>query len=221
EEKLNYEKKTDNQFEFSDSNVIKSNFSDNINFNKQLKIHGVCFDNYLIVENIDKILLIDQHAASEAILYSIKKEKFNKSKDVEKLLIPAIVEVDKWLDNTENKIEILNRNGFLIEKYEGNTIIIKEIPSILLIKKDYQIAIDIILKFIEDENQEPINIIDYILIEASCKEAIKKGDKLNLIEIHELANEYFKRNISNCPHGRPAHFEITKNHLEKLFQRKK
>nr|HPO49858.1 DNA mismatch repair endonuclease MutL [Spirochaetota bacterium] len=203
--------KTEREREFIEKNSDKRSY----------KIHGVCFDNYIIVEKDEKIFLVDQHAASETILFLMKKEKFKTQNDIELLLIPAIVEVDRWHNDSENKIDLLNKNGFVIEKYEGNSIIIKAMPSILLIKKDYQIALDIVLKFIESEFDSSKDIIDYILIEASCKEAVKKGDKLNLIETDEIIKEYFQREISNCPHGRPSHFEITKPGLEKIFQRKK
>ncbi|OHD28148.1 MAG: hypothetical protein A2Y34_11310, partial [Spirochaetes bacterium GWC1_27_15] len=192
-----------------------------VSFQKNYKIIGVAFDNYIIVEKDDKILLIDQHAACEAIIFYKKKQRYAKGFDVEKLLMPAIIQVDNWDNDTEKRLEILNKNNFLIEKDEGNTVFIREMPSILLSNKDYQIACDIVLKFLEEKGEIKADIIDFILIESSCKEAVKQGDKLTLIEIAEIIDDYFKYEIKNCPHGRPAHFELSKDNLEKVFQRKK
>ncbi len=98
---------------------------------------------------------------------------------------------------------------------------IKEVPSILLERKNYDIIVEIIKNFLENiNNYNEMNLLDEILIELSCKEAVKKGDKLSLIELNEIVNEYFANKIFNCPHGRPAHFEITNEYLEKIFQRK-
>lgn len=185
------------------------------------QIHGVVFDTYIIVELDDKILLVDQHAAAEAIIFKRKKDNYLKSNSIEKLLIPALIEIEIWDTETENKLEILNKNGFLIEKGEGTTVIVREMPEILLLKKDYIVATDIISEFLETKNKIETDVIDYILIEASCREAIKKGDKLNFIEITEIIDEYLKLGITNCPHGRPIHFELSKDCLEKVFQRKK
>lgn len=195
---------------------------DNENLNrKDYKILGRVFENYIIIEKERKIYLIDQHAAAEAIIYADKKAKYEKSKTIEKLIIPIIFEVPDWNEATDRKIEILNKNGFLIEKQEGTTLSLREAPEALINRKDYDSIIDAILAYLEKDFGEEDNIVNDVLIESSCKEAIKKGDSLNLLEISEIVDKYFEKNISNCPHGRPAHFELAEENLEKYFQRKK
>ena len=173
-----------------------------------------------MVETQEKLLLVDQHAAAESIIYRKKKEKHS-GKNREKLLIPAIIEITGWDNGTEEKIKFLNNNNFIIDINEGSTITVREIPEVLLLKKDYSIACEIITEFLEGKTDIKTNITEYILIESSCKEAIKKGYKISLLEMAEIIDEYFKFGITNCPHGRPAHFEMTKESLEKVFQRKK
>lgn len=188
---------------------------------KNYKVLGRVFENYIIIERGRKIYLIDQHAAAEAIIYADKKAKYEKSKTIEKLIIPIIFEVPNWNETTERKIEILNKNGFLIEKQEGTTLSLREAPEVLINRKDYDSIIETILAYLEKDFSEEDNIVNDVLIEASCKEAIKKGDSLNLLEISEIVDKYFEKNITNCPHGRPAHFELAEENLEKYFQRKK
>lgn len=209
-------------FDYLVENNSTEGVIDNENFNrKDYKILGRVFENYIIIEKERKIYLIDQHAAAEAIIYADKKAKYEKSKTIEKLIIPIIFEVPDWNEATDRKIEILNKNGFLIEKQEGTTLSLREAPEALINRKDYDSIIDAILAYLEKDFGEEDNIVNDVLIESSCKEAIKKGDSLNLLEISEIVDKYFEKNISNCPHGRPAHFELAEENLEKYFQRKK
>ena len=89
--------------------------------------------------------------------------------------------------------------------------------------KNYDYITELIRSFFEDEFnfKKRENIIDMFLIESSCKEAIKKGDKITLLEMVEIVEEYFKLGNLNCPHGRPIYFDLTKDFFEKQFQRKK
>ena len=189
------------------------------NENQDYKIVGRIFNNYILVEKDNKLLLIDQHAAAESIIYRNKLTKNISKQCSEKLIIPIVFDVDNWNEKIEKKIEILNNNGFYIEKGEGSSITIKELPSLLLNRKEYDFIVNIFTNFLENELNNDIDILDQIIIEASCKEAIKKGDNLNLLEISEIVEQYFKMNIKNCPHGRPSHFEITVENLEKYFER--
>ena len=201
----------------------KKFFDDNGSISElDFNILGVVFDTYIVVEKSDKIFLIDQHAACEAIIYNKKKEKYKKNSSKESLVIPIIFEIDRWNDQIEEKIKILNKENFLIEKEEGLSLKIIEVPSILLVNKDYDFIVEILKKFFEEKLiLKDKSIIDFLLVEASCKEAVKRGDKLTLLELGEVSKEYFGYNITNCPHGRPSHFEITRDYLEKIFQRKK
>lgn len=188
--------------------------------NLEYKIIGVIYDTYIIIEKDNSIFFIDQHAAMEAILYEQKKEEYHIKAKNEKLLIPIILNIERWGEEVENNIKKLNSIGFLIEHSEGTTIIIREVPLILLNKKDYNLIIEIIEEYLTSKNEQK-DIVNYLLIQASCKEAIKKGDKLTLDEIFQIVDLFLKYKINNCPHGRPIYFELTKDSLEKIFQRKK
>lgn len=186
------------------------------------QVLGVVFETYIIVQKDNRILFIDQHAASEAILYQRKKEKYDGSRSIENLMIPAVFDVDDITGGLENKINTLKKADFDIEIGEGNSVVLKALPSILLAKKNYDLVVEIISEYLENDlNDSESELIDKILISASCKEAVKKGDKLTLLEMMEIVEEYFLRSITNCPHGRPSHFEMNRESLEKAFQRKK
>lgn len=216
------------------NNILNENsiiFENNVIFDKKdealtkeendFNILGTVFDTYIVIEKDNKVIFIDQHAASEALIYKKKKRKYENLKNSEKLLIPILFDLDIINEDLMERIELLNKNGFLIEPEEGSTLIIREVPTILLEKKNYDFIAEVIKNFLEENIEyKRVNIIDEILIRLSCKEAIKKGDRLNFIEISEIVTEYFKEGINNCPHGRPVHFELTLDYLDKLFQRK-
>lgn len=185
-------------------------------------IMGVVFDTYITVEKDNTIYFIDQHAVDEAFLFMEKKRRYLEKGEVEQLIIPIVLDIHKWNDSTLRKLDNINNNRFCIERGEGETLIIREIPSVLLINKDTNIVIDLIADYFEsDRYDENDNIIDRILIEASCRQAVKKGDNLTLLEISRLVDIFFDEQLINCPHGRPVYFELKRESFEKAFQRKK
>ena len=190
------------------------------NENKNYKILGVAYFTYIIVEFEDKIVLIDQHAADEALRYIEKRSNYQLYNRNVKLLIPKIVEIDKWDNETEERIEYLNKNNFLIETRDENTIVIKEMPEMFATKNNTS-EIEIIIGFLEKKGTIDSFIVNDILIESSCKNAIKKGDMIYQKDLEDLVKRYLAADIKNCPHGRPSHFEINRDGLEKIFQRKK
>ena len=184
------------------------------------RIVGRIFNNYILVEKDGKMLIIDQHAAAESIIYRKKLKNYEESHSSEQLIIPLTAELSDWTDKTEQRIAQLNQNGFDIERSEGTTIVIRAVPHVLLLRKNNDVVTQLIVSFLQKEIDPDKSILDQILIEASCKEAIKKGDYINLLEMTEIVQQYFAYGITNCPHGRPAHFELALEDVEKYFQRK-
>lgn len=193
--------------------TVKNDFND-------IKILGTVFNTYLTIEKNDKLYFIDQHALEESYIYNLKKKKYLADSSAENLLIPIILEPDSLNDFAAAKIAKLNDCGFSIEENEGDTFTIRAIPSILSYMDSENIK-SVINEWLEDNESSDKTIIDQLLITASCREAVKKGDKLSPLEIKNLADIFFSENITNCPHGRPVFFEINKESFEKNFQRKK
>ncbi len=192
-----------------------------IDENVDYRIVGRIFNTYILVERDNRMLIIDQHAAAESIIYRKKLAKYESDKASEMLVIPMVVDLSEWNVTTESKIAALSNAGFDIEHDEGTTIVIRAVPHVLMMKKDTDMVIDLIKKSLESEIIEDKSIIQQVLIQASCREAIKKGDFINLLEMSEIVKMYFEYGITNCPHGRPAHFELDITELDKYFQRRK
>ncbi len=184
------------------------------------KIIGTLFSTYITVEKDNKVYFIDQHAVEESHIFKKKKELFEKNPGIDNLLIPFILELDITNDFINKKIVQLNEVGFTIEENEGNTFTIRSLPSILN-AMNISIVKQILKEWLEESEISDRTIIDGILIKASCREAVKKGDSLSPLEIKNLVEIFFNEEITNCPHGRPVFFELSKDNFEKNFQRKK
>lgn len=179
---------------------------------------------YIVAEDCNGLVLIDQHAAHERVRYEELMDQFeNQEKSLQPLLVPLQMEFsgEETLLLEENK-EVFVNLGFEIEPFGGNTFVVHAVPGFLA-KED----LDIVIKGVLDdilENKKPSNMqgrIEEILTYMSCRSAIKFGQKLSLPEMQALVMqmETLKRPYT-CPHGRPTMISLTFSELEKMFGRK-
>ncbi len=201
---------------FEDYKHLQTSTYDNMSY----KVIGVFEKTYIIVVEPGKVIFVDQHALSEALIYRNKRGIFETKNEIEHLLIPILIYLDSWDKNIERNIDLLNKTGFEIEIQENNTLKVYGVPGFCLIKSDYNELTGLIEEFIVD-NRTDQGIIDTLLIESSCKEAVKKGDELSSMVIDELIEGFYTYQITNCPHGRPVYFEVTRDLLDRSIQRKK
>lgn len=187
---------------------------------QDFRILGVAFDTYIIVEKSEKLYFVDQHAVEEAYIYMKKKESYMQNPESERLMIPILFEPESLPKNLNEKLAQLNSSGFCIEESEGATYSISEIPCVLKNMPSQQLT-ETIAMFLQEDGSSERTMIDRILITASCREAVKKGDKLTPIQTEEIIARFFEFNIMNCPHGRPVYFEIPRSVFERNFQRRK
>ncbi|WP_099203209.1 DNA mismatch repair endonuclease MutL [Miniphocaeibacter massiliensis] len=205
--------------------VEEVNFIEEIEKIPSYKLIGILFNTYIIYENnIDeKIILIDQHAAHERILYEKYMKEFKSSNVIiQDLLAPITVELkdDEYSIYLENK-DIFSKLGYRIEEFGDKTLIIRSVPNILGNPKNSIFFIEILDSIIDNKDK----ILDEIyakIIKKSCKDAVKAGDILSKYEIDGLICRLMKcENPYTCPHGRPTLIEMTKYELEKEFMRVK
>lgn len=181
-------------------------------------------NSYIVAQNEDGLILIDQHAAHERVRYEELMDQFeNEKKSVQPLLVPQEIEltVEEISLIADNK-NVFDALGFEIENFGGRTYIINAVPSFLSREN-----IDEVFKGVLDDiqNEKTPNkfqgktegIIHYM----SCRSAIKFGQKLDQKEMQALIKqmERLKRPYT-CPHGRPTMISLTLSELEKMFGRK-
>lgn len=190
-----------------------------INFEEEkklsYKIIGQLFDTYVILELDNQVLLMDQHAAHERMIYE-KLMRMNEAKEVayQMLLSPVAVTLSaSEYDAVDGKKEILEKYGFVVEDFGSNTILVRQVPVSLCEEDIKNVILDIINNSASDYMEENIHTI-------ACKAAIKANKKLSDKEIDNLVEMFVAEGgVNTCPHGRPIIVKITKYELEKMFKR--
>ena len=187
-----------------------------------MQIHNL----YVISEAETGIMVYDQHALHERIIYERLKAAHGEQKEegnIQMLLTPIVVNLSVQEAEIINEyITTLEEAGFKIENFGGHSYKITQVPAILA-DKDLKILIH---ELIEDlENTEGLKEIDSksdkMLTYLACRTAYKSGDLIPQEEISAMIEKLNTAEIPyTCPHGRPLKVEITFSELEKMFKRK-
>ncbi len=179
--------------------------------------------NFIISITSNDILLIDQHAAHERILFEKMKKNIstqNVTKQI--LLIPININMDQIKIKTLFEYnDLLKKIGLEIEKFGEKTIIIREVPSILINYDIKQIIVDLCDDLIEIGMPKSLDEkINLILGNICCHKSIRSGRILNLEEMNALLREMeVTPNSGQCNHGRPTSIALSVKQIEKLFER--
>lgn len=196
---------------------------DEINILDAYKIEGVLFNTFILLYdyNNDFVVMIDQHAAHERILYEEFSEKFKNSK-VNSQYIEGLSPIKLTVNEEETikeNMDLLNKFGFTIDIYPDHNVVVRSIP--IIFGGNY--SLDLIKDIIGILDEEKTNIYDYKIekiMKYACKNAIKAGDKISNIEIDKLIEDLKKcKYPTTCPHGRPSMIILKKNMIEKMFFR--
>ena len=178
---------------------------------------------YLVTANEDGIVVIDQHALHERVIYEQLREKvLQKEVEKQRLLVPEPVQLAPTEAATvlQSK-ELLSDLGIDVEDFGGDTVLVSSYPAMLA---NFNPA-DMIRQLAEELSSgakapDPRDLIDEILHMISCKAAIKAGDRLQPEEIESLIElRHLVQDSHHCPHGRPTTLVFTQKELDKRFQR--
>lgn len=183
---------------------------------------GQLFNTYWLIEFEEKLLLVDQHAAHEKVLYEkLLKDYSNKTLLSQGLLPPIIISLNPREEEClKNNLSFFEELGFEIEHFGGKEWAVRGVPADLYNLNEESLLIELIDSMVEEQyHLEPMIIIEKIA-SMSCKAAIKGNQKLTreefthlLDDLMTLENPYF------CPHGRPIIIAMTKYEIEKKFKR--
>jgi DNA mismatch repair protein MutL len=178
---------------------------------------------YILSQIKSGLMIIDQHAAHERILY----EKALKLFDInlpfaQPLLFPKTIEVDasKLLMLKELHPYLL-KLGFEIKFFGQNTIIIEAVPQDIHPGNEEEILLEILDEYLINRREKKIlELKDNMAKSFSCKSAIKTGDKLSELEMRVLIDQLFATSMPYvCPHGRPIVVKISLDEFDRRFGR--
>ena len=181
------------------------------------------YNAYIVIETEEGVLIIDQHALHERILYEQLKTKLTSGPvPAQKLLIPETIELAAFqAEMVLSRQEELLQLGFEIRGFGGNTILVESFPALLGRKSPKTLFNKVIEQlFAKDEVPSKDAFFHHILSLTACHSAVRSGDILNETEMHLLAKmRHLSKSHYHCPHGRPTSLLISKNDLENQFGR--
>ncbi|MFA5499196.1 MAG: DNA mismatch repair endonuclease MutL [Candidatus Cloacimonadia bacterium] len=182
-------------------------------------------DSYVLVQSDDGLIIIDQHAAHERIVYEkILHRLGGVPAESQKMLFPIIVDIPPILRNTVTTLidenpEIFSMAGFAVKSFSGDSVVIDEIPAELGNWDGGEVFKEILIQ-LQDEYKETEDFRDSMAKAVSCKAAVKAGEKLSRKEMLQLINDLFACEVPYfCPHGRPVIIKFTLTDLERRFKR--
>lgn len=191
-----------------------------INTTNLMQLHRL----FILTQSATGLLIIDQHAAHERVLFEKYRHLLSQSKSNKSFVLnePITLELSLTQSQTlEEYEEIFKKLGYEIEHFHEHTYHIRKIPEIL---KDFPHT-NLISSYIEDleERGNMSEVSDHeqtMLAFLACKSAIKAGDSLTKEQMKDLLNKLGKsENNATCPHGRPTRILITMEELYSMFKR--
>ena len=188
------------------------------------RVLGQVQGTYIVCEGEKEIVIIDQHAAHERILFDQFKNQYDtKSIVSDKFLMPILIELPAEESIILNShLEELQSMGFEIDPIGNSAFAIRSKPSWICQKDPKTMVKEILeeLSFLKSEGQRT-EAVDKILITLACHTAIRANFTLRREEMEELVKILSPFNLSTtCPHGRPVFFVFNLDELAKQFKRK-
>jgi DNA mismatch repair protein MutL len=191
---------------------------------QQFQIIGVLNKLYVLMENADGLVLVDQHAAHERILFEeLRRRMEEQGVPSQKLLLSQIFDLPpRDADWVERNIPILQKMGIGIESFGPSTFKIDSLPVFLNASDAAQFMRKVIddLKSASSSSSE-MRLGEDMIAKTVCRHAVKANDPLRYPEVEKLIRDLLDCDLPYCcPHGRPTMIQISLAELEKKFGRK-
>lgn len=191
---------------------------------QEFEIIGVLSKLYVLMENADGLVLVDQHAAHERILFEeLRRRMEEQGVPTQKLLLPQTFDVPpRDADWIERNLATLQRMGIGIESFGPGTFKIDSVPGFLNVSDPTQFM----RKVIDDlksagHSASAMRLGEEMIAKTVCRHAIKANDPLRYPEVEKLIRDLLECDLPYCcPHGRPTMIQISLAELEKKFGRK-
>ncbi len=178
---------------------------------------------YLVTENDEGMVVIDQHALHERILYEQLRSRVDEGGlEKQPLLVPEPVEMTA--DEAAAVLEVADSLAQLsldVESFGGNTVLVTSYPAMLRRANPAELIRHVADKMLEGaEPPEARDLLDELLHLMACKGAVKAGDPLSVEEVTALLEQrHLCEDAHHCPHGRPTALVFSREELDRRFLR--
>ena len=191
---------------------------------QQFQIIGILNKLYVLMENQDGLVLVDQHAAHERILFEeLRRRMEEQGVPSQRLLLAQTFELAprdaEWV---ERNAATLQKMGIGIEPFGQNAFKIDSLPTFL----DVSDPVTFMRKVIDglksaSNGSSPLRLGEDMIAKTVCRHAVKANDPLRYLEVEKLISDLLACDLPYCcPHGRPTMIQISLGELEKKFGRK-
>jgi len=184
-----------------------------------LQVHN----SYLVGEADDGLVIIDQHALHERIIYEQLSEQLQHGPlPSQRSLIPETVDVTaEHIAVLDDAAELLGELGIVVEQFGPTTVAVQAFPSLLAKVSPGAFVGELLDLFVSQVGQTSREeLLHHLLDMMACKAAVKAGDPLTDGEIQDLlAQRSLTQRTGTCPHGRPTTIRLSLGQLEKQFKR--
>ncbi len=183
------------------------------------QLHG----NYIVAQTATGMILVDQHAAHERIVYErLKRERMGTGVVTQPLLVPEVIDLDPATHAAVLGIaDLMAHGGLVVEGFGDQAVIVREVPAALSGGN-----IPALLRDIADDagEMEKITTLDeklnHVLATFACHHSVRSGRTLRAEEMNALLREMeVTPNAGQCNHGRPTFIELKLADIERLFGR--
>ena len=209
--------------QFGDTTVKAPNESVS-EVSEEWKYVGMAFTNYIVMEESERLIFVDQHAAHERINYEKLKKRFQNGKlDSQELLIPIRFDVPREsVEEFIGQFGVFSRMGFEAEHFGDTTFILRAIPDYVRYEDAAAIATGFVQALAETDKKDlkTDGFTDRAMKQMACKRSVRSGEKIGKEEALHLIDELRRtENPHSCPHGRPVMISIRKRDIENQFKR--
>jgi DNA mismatch repair protein MutL len=181
-------------------------------------------DSYIVAQTARGIVIVDQHAAHERLVYErLKRERAERGIARQMLLIPEIVELDPAdADRLLAHADLLETLGLAIESFGPGAVAVRDAPAALASGNLRGLIHDLLASMEEWGDMRALEArLDHVLATMACHGSVRAGRRLKPDEMNALLREMEATPFSGqCNHGRPTFVELSLADIEKLFGRR-
>lgn len=188
---------------------------------KPMRLLGVAFRTYILVEYEDHLLMIDQHAVHERLLFDRMMNLYDTQRAGQELLLPLVVTVTRREQELlEENRELLEKLGLMVASFGEHEVSVRSIPMLLGEPQTEAFLHDVLAQLDSERGMVTLEKRRAAILQTACKHAVKGGEVLDEAAIRDLVSRMIDQKVTpTCPHGRPLVVALSHTELDKRFRR--
>lgn len=187
---------------------------------KPMRLIGSAFNTFILVEYDDHLLMIDQHAVHERLLFDRMMKLYETGTAGQEMLVPLVISVSQREQAVlEENRDLLNQMGLTVEPFGVNEVAIRSVPMILGRAQATDFVREVLAE-LESGRSPGFERKRAAILQMACKKAVKGGDPLREEDLRDLVESMIDKHVTpTCPHGRPLVVSLSHTELDKKFKR--